>query len=138
MFCRECGKEVDENANFCVNCGAKLEKEQPTVDEVQTENSVDDVWETPVEEEVAQADANAKQPCDESVQTNDIALIGFVGSFVSPVLGCVLGAIGLSRAMKRNNKGKGFSIAAIAIGAASLLINIMSSACYTCSQLMLL
>ena len=140
MFCRQCGKEVDENANFCANCGAKLEKEQaqPPVEEAVQEKGVDDVWETPVQEEIAQADATAEQPRDESVQTNDIALIGFVGAFVDPILGCVLGAIGLSRAMKRNGKGKGFSIAALAIGAAGFLLGVMSSACYSCAQLMMM
>ena len=63
MFCRQCGKEVDENANFCANCGAKLEKEQvqPPVEEtVETvqEKGLDDVWETPASEETAQAVEN--------------------------------------------------------------------------------
>ena len=143
MFCKQCGKEMDENANFCANCGAKLEKEQPPMQEAQTQNcvDVDDVWETPAQEEVASADAvQTATPTQEeaNMQTNDIALIGFVGAFVDPILGCVFGAIGLSRAMKRKGKGKGFAIAALAIGAASFLLSVMSSACYTCSQLMLL
>ena len=27
MFCIECGKEVEEKANFCPNCGTKIETE---------------------------------------------------------------------------------------------------------------
>ncbi len=139
MFCRQCGKEVDENANFCANCGAKLEKEQvqPPVEETVQEKGVDDVWETPAGEETAQTAENQNEPKDESVQTNDMALIGFVSAFVSPIMGIVFGSIGLSRALKRKGKGKGFAIAALAVGAANFLLGVMTSACYSCAQLML-
>ena len=140
MFCRQCGSEVDENANFCANCGVKLEKEQaqPPVEEVVQEKSVDDVWETPASEETAQTVENQNESKDESVQTNDMALIGFVSSFVSPIMGIVFGSIGLSRALKRKGKGKGFAIAALAVGAANFLLGAMTGACYSCAQLMLL
>lgn len=140
MFCRQCGKEVDENANFCANCGAKLEKEQaqPPVEEVVQEKSVDDVWETSVQDETAQAVENQSEQKDESVQTNDMAIIGFVSSFVSPLMGIVFGGIGLSRAMKRKGKGKGFAIAALAVGAANFLLGVMANACYSCAQFMLI
>ncbi len=26
MFCRNCGKEIDDGSSFCTNCGAKIEK----------------------------------------------------------------------------------------------------------------
>ena len=140
MFCRQCGKEVDENANFCANCGAKLEKEQaqPPVEEVVQEKSVDDVWETSVQDETAQAVENQSEQKDESAQTNDMAIIGFVSSFVSPLMGIVFGGIGLSRAMKRKGKGKGFAIAALAVGVANFLLGVMANACYSCAQFMLI
>ena len=28
MFCKYCGKEVDETATFCQNCGAAIKKEE--------------------------------------------------------------------------------------------------------------
>lgn len=33
MFCRNCGKEIDEKAVFCTECGAKIEKEASSVGE---------------------------------------------------------------------------------------------------------
>ena len=27
MFCKKCGKEIDDNASFCINCGETVEKE---------------------------------------------------------------------------------------------------------------
>ena len=27
-FCRECGKELEENSKFCKNCGTKIEEEK--------------------------------------------------------------------------------------------------------------
>ena len=29
MFCYNCGKEVDDNAVICVNCGVALKKSEP-------------------------------------------------------------------------------------------------------------
>ena len=53
-----------------------------------------------------------KQPIAEK---NGIAVAGFVCSFFIPILGWIFGGIGLSRANKRNGKGKGFSIASLVI-----------------------
>ena len=52
------------------------------------------------------------QPVEEK---NGIAVAGFVCSFFSPLLGWIFGGVGLSRAGKRNGKGKGFADAAIVI-----------------------
>lgn len=29
MFCKNCGKEIDDNAYVCPNCGVKVAKEEP-------------------------------------------------------------------------------------------------------------
>ena len=36
--CTKCGKEYDENFDFCPNCGAKTEKEEPQVFEAEVVN----------------------------------------------------------------------------------------------------
>ncbi len=92
MFCRHCGKEVDENAAFCLNCGGLLK-----------------VFET-----------------EEPQESNGMAIAGFVCSFFMPILGWIFGGIGLSRANRRNGKGKGFSIAALAIASASCFLGVIS------------
>ena len=56
---------------------------------------------------------------------NGLAIAGFVCSFFVPILGWVFGGIGLAKSKKRNGKGKGFSIAAIAISCANFIINLI-------------
>lgn len=55
---------------------------------------------------------------------NGMAVAGFVCSFFVPILGWVFGGIGLSRASKRNGKGKGLSIAGIAIASVMFFVNL--------------
>ena len=55
---------------------------------------------------------------------NGMAIAGFVCSFFIPLLGWIFGGIGLSRSQKLDGKGKGFSIAAIAIATVMFLINL--------------
>ena len=37
MFCYNCGKEVDDNAVICVNCGVALKKSEPSETKVEEE-----------------------------------------------------------------------------------------------------
>ncbi len=90
MFCTNCGKELNDEAVICIDCGVPTD--------------------------------NFKQ--EEIPQKNGMAIAGFVCSFFVPVLGWVFGGIGLSRADKRGGKGKGFSIAAIAIASAGFVISL--------------
>ena len=57
-------------------------------------------------------------------QGNGMAIAGFVCSFFMPILGWVFGGIGLSRASKRNGKGKGFSIAALTIATVNFILGL--------------
>ena len=55
---------------------------------------------------------------------NGMAIAGFVCSFLIPILGWIFGGIGLSRAKKRQGKGKGFSIAALVIATVNFIISL--------------
>ncbi len=57
-------------------------------------------------------------------EKNGMAVAGFVCSFFVPLLGWIFGGVGLSRANKRNGKGKRFSIAAIAIASVMFVVNL--------------
>ena len=61
---------------------------------------------------------------EEQPQSNGMAIAGFICSFFVPLLGWIFGGIGLSRAHKRNGKGKGFSIAALAIASVMFVIGL--------------
>lgn len=63
---------------------------------------------------------------EEPQESNGMAIAGFVCSFFMPILGWIFGGIGLSRANRRNGKGKGFSIAAIAIASSLFFLGIIA------------
>lgn len=97
MFCKNCGKEIEENSTFCPSCGAKLVQE-----ESQTQ-----VTETKLEPK----------------KGNGMAIAGFVCSFFIPLLGWIFGGVGLAKS-KKTGKGLGFSIAAIAIATVMFFVNL--------------
>ena len=92
MFCKYCGKEIVNNAVICVHCGRLLE-----------------------EMTILSTDENVPK-------TNGIAIAGFICAFIVPLLGWIFGGIGLSRANKRNGKGRGLSIAALVIATVMFLL----------------
>ena len=99
MYCKNCGKEIDNNAYVCPNCGV-LVKSAPT-------------------EVVAKKESNTK------------ALIGFILSFFVPVVGLILGIMGLKASGEMKGEGKGMSIAAIIISAVGIVCSIIFTIVYT-------
>ncbi|MBQ7368879.1 MAG: zinc-ribbon domain-containing protein [Clostridia bacterium] len=92
MYCKNCGANLDNQAVVCPYCGV----------------ATDNLYAVPVEE--------AKK------EGNGMALAGFICSFFVPLLGWIFGGIGLSRAKKREGKGKGFSIAALVIASVMFFV----------------
>ena len=92
MYCKNCGANLDNQAVVCPYCGV----------------ATDNLYAVPVEE-----------PKKEG---NGMALAGFICSFFVPLLGWIFGGIGLSRAKKREGKGKGFSIAALVIASVMFFV----------------
>ena len=116
MVCKNCEKEVMDEAYYCPYCGEKLR-------EYELEVPLDEETKTVENEEENVATETEEKP------TNDMAIIGFVGAFVSPLLGFALGGIGLARSFKKKGAGRGFSIAALAVSAVSFLITTTIEAC---------
>ena len=117
MYCKTCGKEINENAVVCVNCGVLLDN--ATLEQINGQK--------------------------ESKKTNVCALVGFIlslvgfvlGIYVSPLIvaGFILSIIGLTQ-YKKTGVGKGFAIAGIAISASAfalyfiMCMSLMFSACW--------
>lgn len=117
MYCKTCGKEINENAVVCVNCGVLLDN--ATLEQINGQK--------------------------ESKKTNVCALVGFIlslvgfelGIYVSPLIvaGFILSIIGLTQ-YKKTGVGKGFAIAGIAISASAfalyfiIFMSLMFSACW--------
>lgn len=117
MFCKNCGKELNDDAVMCVNCGALL-KPLPSVSApaavapaAQTEPAVQFEPAEPAEKKV-----------------NGWAIAGFVLSFFGcfgiffSVLGLAFSIVGL--VLSKNLKsGKGFGIAGIVISVAAFFVH---------------
>lgn len=56
-------------------------------------------------------------------ENNTISIVGFILSFIIPVVGLILSIIGLSKSKELNNKGKGLSISGIIISSIMLIFN---------------
>lgn len=109
MYCKKCGKEIDDNAVVCPNCGVPTEKYQ------QQNNTAEAA---PVEKKF-----------------NVCALIGFILSlccwvlmwfttifyWIAFVAALTLSIVGLVF-VKKLNTGKGFAIAGIILSAVSIVM----------------
>lgn len=106
MFCRNCGKEVFDEAVLCVNCGTLIN------------SAALNLQVAPPSPAVA-SDTEAK---------NGVALTGFILSFLGVIgwlfslLGLIFSIIGLVKS-KQLIKGKGFGIAGIVISVVAFFVH---------------
>ena len=114
--CDKCGSEVDSNAKFCPNCGAKIES---------TEKA----------ERVEVVEATVKENSGNKVNNTEIgynvmSIVGFVLSFI-PIskfwlVALVISIIALVQISKTKEKGKGLAIAGIAISSSIGIIDLIA------------
>ena len=57
-------------------------------------------------------------------KTNLFALIGFIGAFMIPIVGIVLGAMATSQISRTNESGRGLARGAIAVGILGTLFQV--------------
>lgn len=111
MFCKHCGKEVNDNAIICPNCGV----------------ATDNYGKTPVNTESTPADNN-----NADKKFNGLALAGMIcaiagiigGNYIlciPSVVGLILSIFGIVKA-RQINSGHGFALAGIIVGAIGLFI----------------
>ncbi|MDE5721624.1 MAG: DUF4190 domain-containing protein [Clostridia bacterium] len=107
MFCRNCGKEIDDNAAVCIHCGVATGKAQPV-----------------------------------SNETNVLAIVGFVLSFFTAIIGLICSIIGYknSKDPRYNGNGRSLAIAGIIISCVAtalyiiLFVSLISgAACFAAS-----
>lgn len=124
-FCRECGKELEENSKFCNNCGTKIEEEKTEEASTLNENT----------NESAASNVGTNVTYNQTYVTkksNGMAIAGFVISLVSLLccgysswLGLIFSIIGLVNANKNEGEGKGLAIAGIVISSILLIIIVL-------------
>lgn len=117
MVCVNCGKEIRDGATFCPECGA-------------TQQGV--ASPAPGGESYA---SPTNQPAAQRAPYNMMCILGLVISGISLLLnfwgivgiaGTVVSVIGLTSCQQKNERGKGFAIAGIAIGGFSILYGVIA------------
>lgn len=97
MYCRKCGAYIKDDARFCPICGEMV---------VKAENDYQDQM--------------ARTP---QKLNNNIAIVGLIFAFISPIVGWILGGIGLRRSNQGYN-GRVVAILALIVATANFVLNI--------------
>lgn len=110
MYCRNCGREIDEHAAFCKHCGTPVASTQavPPAGRAQTYTA------TPVGGE----------------ETNTLAIVGFILAFFVLIAGLVCSILGYKNAYKYGGKEKELAVAGIVISAVLMGIAVLSLLIY--------
>ena len=113
MFCKYCGKEIDNDSKFCPYCGEEVDNKQNEVVEIERQN--EDGETTP-----------SKGPWNGFAKVGfTLGLLGFILSFVAigleiAIPGLVFSIMGKNASDKelkeKARRGQGFAIAGIIIG----------------------
>ncbi len=99
MFCKNCGKEIDDRAVFCPHCGA--------------------------ETAVTNAVYSAPQYPQYKDTTNNMAVIGFILSFFIAIAGLICSIIGYKKAKEEGLDNKGLALAGIIISSLSMAAGVI-------------
>lgn len=109
MYCRKCGKELQDDANFCVYCGAAV---QANSQQPQSGNH-DEFFDAPYSGESRAATWNA------------MSVAGFVCSFFFALLGLIFSIIGKKQCKRSGEKGQGLATAGIVISIVSMALSVL-------------
>lgn len=100
MFCRNCGKEIDDNSAVCMYCG------------------------TPTGLATPQQPVQHQQHQQPAAQSNTMALVGFILSFFMSLLGLIFSIIGYKNSKLPEYEGpnnyRGLALAGIIISSISM------------------
>ena len=108
MFCKNCGKEIAENAAFCVNCGAQL-NQAPVEETVANQPVATAAPESPIQQPVTAAAPEA--PVQQPVAPNPVAQ-PVAATTPSPFAVLMTDTIDLFKGMLTNNAIKTLTNAA--------------------------
>ena len=109
MFCRICGYELPENAQFCSRCGTHVETSEfvPTAEES-----------TPAE---------PAKYSGKAIAGFVIALVGIMISAIPcGIIGIVFSVLGKKETVELNKKGKGLAIAGLVISILDIVLGVIN------------
>ncbi len=103
-YCRHCGAQLADDDNYCYFCGKPIEEEK-------------------IEQPVFQDHSYYEDKTLYNRETNTAATLGFIFSFISPIVGLIISIIGLNKSRRLNGLGRGKAIAGIIISILSMVIS---------------
>lgn len=101
MYCKNCGQQLGDQAVVCVHCGAATDKYTTT-----TTSHV------------------------KPRETNVLAIIGFIFSFNSAIVGLICSIIGYRKAKQEGLEYGGLALAGIIISAVNMAISVLGMTAY--------
>ena len=112
-FCPNCGNILNDNTTMCPKCGMQITQSNMTnsMNNMNTSGSMNTM--------------NTMNTAPSSNGENNIAIAGFILSFIIPIIGLILSIIGLKKSKETNN-GRGLSIAGIVISTIFTIISIIA------------
>lgn len=127
MFCRNCGKQLDDNAIICPQCGVEVNPTNQTNANYNNNNQTygnqgynnnQNYYNRNYNNQGAynNASAYAPRPAPKD-KSNTIAVVGFVLSFFFAIAGLVCSIIGYNKAKNEGLDNKGLALAGIIISA---------------------
>lgn len=112
MFCKNCGKPVDDNVAVCPYCGTQTAPANAQAAAPAPEAPAP----APAAPEKPAVPAAPAAPAAPVAETkNTMAIVGFVFSFFIPIVGLICSIIGLKKVGLCGGNGKGLAIAGIVI-----------------------
>lgn len=112
MFCRHCGKEINDESNYCLYCGTSTGKSNLGDDNKTNKNE---------NSEKRNYKQNSKNNVND--ESNSIAIAGFVLAFIIPIAGLACSIIGIVNATKiQSRKYLGLAIFGVIISVAMMVI----------------
>lgn len=104
MFCKNCGKQLEDYAAFCPDCGTSTRGQSSVNSQPQQQPQY---WAQP---------QNQYQQQRNGYNENSIAIIGFVFAFLFPLVGLICSIIGYKNS-KNGGANGGLALAGIIISA---------------------
>lgn len=111
MFCHNCGNKLEENSNYCQNCGAKVVKAETQITNEQL----------------------PEKENEEQKKISGFSIAGFVLSLVGlgfcglvcGILGIIFSSIALGDVNKKQLKGKSFAVSGLILSIIGVVYNII-------------
>lgn len=137
MYCKKCGKQLNDTDKFCPACGASTDNNrdsdrqfsytQPDYFDIPPQSQRQDYYsQQPSQQQSYQYGTQQQQKPAQQQESNLCAILGFIFSFFVPIVGLVLSIMGRQKRQYRELATAGMVISII-----SIVLSVILVICYT-------